>query len=235
MAIKKEKPEIENYQIDKRLKVGRDYPSELLPLLRAFTMREMGFTSNRKEKIRSYQRQISLAEKTFRQYFLHNTKLKIEEDKIEMVRLGKIETITDPKEIQKILKRMKDVDPIHLKCIKRVNARLKYFNPQLMFDGNFTYKLEPFYLEWKKDNLGEAILWSWLAAMIDSKGGLDPELVHECFECKKIFFSRQRKKYHPECQSKYFSKKAVREGIAKRRQKDYRERKKENVRVKEKG
>lgn len=229
----KPKPEIENYQMDPRLKVGRDYPFELSPLVRAFRTREMGFIrTNSKKKIRSYQRQISLAEKTFREYFLHTVQ---GITRIESTRPGKTEVIEEPEEIKKRSKRIKNIDPIHINCIRRVNARLKYFTPRLIGDGGHAYKLEPFTLwENKKDPFGEALLWSWLAATIDSKEGLDPELVHECFYCKKIFFSRQRKKYHPECQSKYFSEKAVREGIAKKRQKDYRERKKKNIRMREK-
>lgn len=223
MAIKKEKSKIENYQMDPRLKVERDYPYELSPLVRAFRTREMGLLrTNSKEKIRSYQRQISLAEKTFRKYFLHTVH---GITNIETSRPGKRETIEDPEEIKKRSKRIKNIDPIHDDCIRRVNARLKYFSPRLIGDGEFAYKLEPFCLwENKKDPFGEAILWSWLAATIDSREGLDPELVHECPYCRKIFFSRQRKIYHPECRSKFSSEKAVKSGLAKKRQKDYRER-----------
>jgi len=222
-----------DYDMDPRLKVERDYPYELSPLVRAFRTREMGFLrSNSKKIIRSYQRQISLAEKTFREYFLHTVE---GIDSITITRPGKSEVIKDPEEIKKRAKRIKNIDPIHVNCIRRVNARLKYFTPQLIgIGGEFVCELEPFNLEYKKDPFGEAILWQWLAIAMDSKKGLDPELVHECPYCNKIFFSRQRKKYHPECQSKYFSEKAIREGIAKRRQKDYRERRKKNVRVKEK-
>lgn len=235
MAIKKEKPEIENYQIDPRLKVGRDYPDDLIRLVKAFITHEMMLTSSSRKKTWSLERQILLAEETFKEYFLHNTTLPIQEKEIIILKDGKEEVVKDSEEIKKVLKKMKDIDAIHLNCIRRINARLKYFSPQLTSNLEHGYKLEPFYLEWKKDNLGEGIVWSWLAATIDSRKGLNPELVHECFYCKKIFFSRQRKKYHPECQSKYFSEKAVKEGIAKRRQKDYRERKKKNVRVREKG
>jgi hypothetical protein len=231
-ANEKSKPEIKNYQMDPRLKAGRDYPFELISLVKAFKTGEMGLLrTNSKEKIWSYQRQISLVEKTFREYFLHTVQ---GITSIKTTRPGKTETIEDPEEIKKRSKRIKNIDPIHLNCIRRVNARLKYFTPRLKDDIEHAYKLEPFYLGNKKDPFGEAILWAHLAMTIDSKEGIDPELVHECLYCKKIFFSRQRKKYHPECQSKYFSEKAVREGIAKKRQKDYRERKKKNIRIREK-
>lgn len=78
---------------------------------------------------------------------------------------------------------------------------------------------------------GELILWAWLAKVIDSKNGLDPRLVHQCPYCKKVFFSRQRRKFHFECRARFFSEKAVREGAAKKRQKEYRERQKEKLEV----
>ena len=232
MREKKNQSQMANYLIDSRLQEKKDYPSELLPLLRAFTTREIGFTTTLKRRDKQiYQRQISLVERTFREYFLHTVQ---GISKILSGKPGKLETIQNASHIEKRAKRIKSIDPVHVNCIRRVNARLKYFAPQLVGDGEVAYRLEPFFLEIKKDPCGEAMLWSWLAVTIDSKEGLDPELVHECLYCKKTFFSKQRKKFHPECQSKYFSEKAVMEGDAKRRQKDYRERRKKKLRAKKK-
>jgi len=218
---------VEKYQIDHRLRPGKDYPVELIPLLKAFRTRSMGFTPpNTRKKIGAYQRQISLAERTFKEYFLHIVEGII---KIRKSLPGKIEVIEDPEKIAKLALKIKTIDPLHVNCIRRVNARLKYFTPQLIGDGEAGYKLEPFTLESKKDLFGEAILWAWLAKVLNSRTGLDPGLVHECLYCQKIFISRQRKKFHPECQKKYFSEKYILEGIAKERQKAYRVRKKENA------
>jgi hypothetical protein len=215
------KDPIQDYQIDPRLKAGKDYPSELELLFEKFKSRKMGLLqTNSKEKIRSYQRQIELVEKTFKEYFLITATI----TGIEKITPGKIERISEPQELEKEAKRVKNFDPIHRNAVRRVNARLKYFTPQLWPRADFGYRLEPFFLDNKKDPFGEVLLWAWLSLAIAE---LDPELVRECAYCGKIFISRQRKKYHPECQRRFFSEKAVLEGIARKRQKDYRERKKE--------
>ena len=68
--------------------------------------------------------------------------------------------------------------------------------------------------------------WEWLAKIIGGPNRLDPKLVHVCYYCKKIFFSKKSEKYHPGgCKSKFFSEKDTREGKAIERMKRYRKKK----------
>lgn len=223
------KPEIKNYQIDDRLKAGKDYPSELELLFDKFLTRKMGpIKTHSKIKRDKYLRQISLIEKTFKEYFLHPVvTLPVEHQRPAIRRdpdTEEISHISDPRDNKFLNPGLKPVF-IH-ELIRRVNARLNYFNPQLSQNIDGSYHLEPFFLDNKKDLFGEAQPWAWLAIAISE---LDPELVRECAYCGKIYISRQRKKYHQECQKRFFSEKAIREGMAKKRQKEYRERKKDKA------
>ncbi|MFH0789148.1 MAG: hypothetical protein V2B13_16240 [Pseudomonadota bacterium] len=113
---------------------------------------------------------------------------------------------------------------IHTSIIRRINARLKNLHPELQRNVSGGYSLKPVVVNLDKDFLAEGRIWSLLADVIDSEKGLNKNLVHECPYCEKIFIARRGKRFHSFCRSKYFSEKYTNEGIAARRQKEYRER-----------
>lgn len=198
-----EQAAIQDYEIDRRLKPGKDYPEGFAFLIEYFRqkhvpgipVKELSESSKKDPKeiarrmwLASYfQKQCALAERTFKEYFLS---LEINREK----------------------------------CIERINTKLRGMSPQLLFDAKGGHELV-FKVTRETVLFGMMELWELLAKAIDSKGGLNPKLVHQCPYCKKIFFSRQRKKYHSECLRRFFSEKYKKEGLGKKWAKDYRERK----------
>ena len=133
---------------------------------------------------------------------------------------------------------LKDDLKIKFQSVDRINRKLKFFSPRIQetTDG---YKLEitPYITsDAPKRSFGHSVNpgligWAWLAKVMD---GLDPGLVHQCGYCKKIFFSKQIKKYHNrmrigedilDCRRKAFQEKYRKEGRNAKRQKEYRLRK----------
>jgi hypothetical protein len=225
---------ISNYEIDWRLKPGKDFPEELLPLILYFRERKIpGFeivkgiapnaaplSSGKYPKSKKLtgivEKQITQAEQIFKDYFLNSTP---QHAKIPYRKSSKIYEVTSP---------------IREKCAKKINARLNYVRPQLIWDSEGGHKID---LSVKAEmNTLAMDVWVFLAQVIDSKDGhgLNPNLVHQCPYCEKIFFSRQRKKFHPACKTRYFSEKAVDSGIAAKRSKKYREKKKNKIKARKK-
>jgi len=108
-----------------------------------------------------------------------------------------------------------------------VNRKLKNFSPHIKgTPGHYRLDLlpssvpdKPLETRWSRLALDA---WGSLAKVM---GEMDHRLFHQCEYCKKIFFSRQMKKYHRECQPKYFSEKYKKEGRFAERMKWYRSRK----------
>ena len=222
---KRPENEISDYDIDHRLKAGKDFPIELLPLTLYFREKKhplFGFvradpkappissspTLLSPDKLKKdkrltgiFQKQITNAERAFRDYFFNE-------------------------------RRATNKIPLRAYWAKKINAHLNRVRPQLFFDGQGGHKID--LAVTAEINIVGMDVWVLLAQVIDSKDGhgLKPKLVHQCLYCEKIFISRQRKKYHPNCKPKFLSEKAVREGKARERQKLYRQRKKKKSRVK---
>lgn len=192
---------IEKYQIDRKLKEGKDYPSELVHLFAWLNDRRpmlqvrkvvKGRDIENVEALRQYEAELSLIEQAF---------------------MGII--------FKRSSKTIKN-------WIKKINAKLLHVHPVLSMSAgtlSFDHEVNLDSLTNSgsaREDVGQAyLLWALLArGLID----LDPKLVHKCPYCKGIFISRQRKKYHPPCRVKFWSEKAIKEGLARERQKDYRER-----------
>jgi len=112
------------------------------------------------------------------------------------------------------------------KCVRKINKRLQRLHP-LLIDGkdtigDWSYFLNPFLPE--DSNNGIILFWASLAKVISDNQII--KLIHQCPACKKIFFSKQSKKYHSECRgpylSKVFSERYVKSGKAAEKQKRYR-------------
>lgn len=240
--------EMPKYLIHRRLKVGKHYPPELPALTSLF---EGGIAifpfalPGQSRKVKNVMRlEIQLIEKTFLDFFLNRSNLIKYELKFDEWK-KKHSTNQNPKaairkELQRLSKAAKiESGPCSIKvvnrCVDRINRKLKFFNPRIQ-SGSEGYKLNftPYFTSenskvfLKKPSLLPVIGWAWLAKVID---GLDPKLFHQCGYCQKIFFSKQIKKFHTECRSKYFSEKAVESGFAKKWQKDYRRRLKKKTKA----
>jgi len=210
--------EIPSYGIDRKLKPGRHYPEELQFLFAFFTSRknpDLGAVSKKLNK--KFERNLVLVERSFKDYFLLPPNATYRD-----LKLNKPLSEMTPREERKIVNNW-----VHDNIVRRINARLKLLNPGLWPNGSGGYKFEPVVVNINKDFLAEGRVWEYLARVIDSEKGLNRNLVHQCPKCKKIFIARRGKKYHSFCRSKYFSEKYTNEGIAARRQKEYRERLKE--------
>ena len=230
MSAKLYEPGIPNYLFDKKLKPGKHFPKEL-PLLTAMfnkpnPLKILGHFSPSRRVNEKAKKEISLAEKTFMDFYfpeilankkqaMHERFINSLDDSLKPAVLGL--------ELQ-----------VKKWCTETVNKRLKYYYPQLFPSPQGQYEnycLTLMLLRKNKDDLGQFEIWEWLAKTIE---GLDPKLVHRCAYCRKIFFSRQKKKFHSQCWPKYFSEKYVSEGIAKKNQKAYRDRKKEKLKGRKK-
>jgi hypothetical protein len=194
------KIQIQNYWIDPKLKKGKHYPPELINLLFFFENRQL-FPSIQNPIIDTHlEAEKDLIEKTFLDFFLRQRNSQVVSD-----------------------------------CVKRINKRLENVNPQIEYDNErkkYLLKL-PYetaidskkYRKYSKQpGLYYLFVWNWLAKVID---GLDPRLVRQCEACKKIFISKQKKKFHSWCRgpylSKLFSARYVKSGKAAEKQKRYRE------------
>ena len=233
---------MDNYNIDRKLKIGKHYPPELLALIKLFEDRfaALHFVKPKVWKVRNtIESEIQLIEKTFLDFFLNRSNLiKYEFVLDEWKR--KHPASKDPKreveiELQRLSEAAKrETGPCDLKvvneCIKRINRKLQFFNPRIQPSGNgYHLNFTPYITG---ENVGTfakrpALLpvmgWAWLARVMDA---MNPQLIHQCEYCKKIFFSKQRKKYHPECYRKYFSEKYREDGRNAKRQREYRLREK---------
>lgn len=242
--------DIPNYLIDIKLKVNRHYPPELEVLTNLF---ERGFaflpfiTEPKSRKVRGkVGMEIQLIEKTFLDFFLNQSNLIKYELDLEKWKKKHIRVKDAKTELNKELQRLREAakeEPgpcdkrIVIRSIDRINRKLKFFNPRIQGGGkgyqlNFTPYITPENTRAfiKKPGLLAVMGWAWLAKVIDK---LDPRLFHQCDydDCKKIFFSRQIKKYHTECRSKYFSEKYKKEGRNAERQRQYRQRKNKKMKV----
>jgi hypothetical protein len=193
--------EVPNYLIDLKLKKGKHYPAEFINLLGFFQNRK-AFISIRDPILDTHlEAEKNLIERTFLDFFLKQRNSKVVS-----------------------------------RCVQRINRKLKNVNPQIERDPDtrryfltmpyntaIDSKKHREYL--RQPELYYCFAWAWLAKVID---GVNPNLVHRCIACKKIFISKQKKKYHPECRgpylSKKFSRKYVESGKAKMKQKAYRQR-----------
>ena len=231
---------VENYWIDRKLKSGKDYPPELIQLTNFFNKKWEPFVKpgGRRER-RQQHKELEQIERIFNEFFFHQSKV-LEFDKkhrdlaVRTLSLlpGQPPFVTRKEDYWQAFLKDHGKDPRGIidRCINKVNAKLKLTSPQFVLRGG-RYYLEPMaanisfrYLQRDK---GEAInVWGLLAKIID---GLDPSLYKQCAYCKQVFFSRQRKKFHPECRSRYFSEKYGKEGRNAERQKQYRLRKKKRA------
>jgi hypothetical protein len=228
---------MENYWIDRKLKPGKDYPPELIRLTDYFNKKLEPFVKPISR--RQQQKELQQIERIFNEFFFHQSKV-LEFDRKHRD-LAVVSASFNPRRLGLVTQRKKDYWQAFLKehgkdprgiinrCINKVNAKLKLTSPQLLLrDG--TYYLEPiavFSMRYLQRDKGAAIdLWELLAKIID---GVNPSLYKQCAYCKQVFFSRQRKKFHSECRSKYFSEKYGKEGRNSERQKQYRLRKKEKT------
>ena len=235
---------MEDYWIDPRLKQGKHYPAELTRLTEVFNGKRVVTHIGKRAKLRKIQegKEVGAIEKMFQDYFLYQARvLKFQkysewgQDKIKASTSGK-EFADKIKALREDLKTEWDREFGTEKpglviegIIKKVNAKLKLAHPQLLsksygpgfyFEPITIYGKRRFFL---RDQAETFTYWELLAKVIAT---LNPRLVHRCqYEpCSKIYFSRQRKKFHTECRSRYFSEKAVKNGFAKKWQKDYRDR-----------
>jgi len=206
--MKTEYIEPPEYLIDSRLKGGRDYPKELEMLI-AFFHRKAPFplVSHHKALLRHFRRKISSIEKAFKEWFINPPG-----EIYKPIKINKPLSEMTQKEYHKVENIF-----VHKGLINRINRHLKKLNPALVPDGLRIdgYKLAYTSIEAKKAGLGESFLWELLAKVIDSETGLDRNLFHQCPFCRKIFISRQRKKYHPQCRVKYLSENYRESGKAK--------------------
>ena len=218
MKSKLSEPDYPKYLIDGKMKAGKDYPPELRILFFIFITRRHPQVIIRYKKLnRIFEKHVALAEKSFLDYFLnspldvYDKNMKHDKPLWEMT----------PKEYSRV-----SLNSIHQRTIKRVNHQLRMFYPRLLPDGKDGWTLDPFTIESKDDPTRSREIWQYLAQAIS---GMKRKHVFPCVRCGKIIISKQKKKYHSYCQAKYFSEKYVKEGIAKRNQKAYRDRKKEKL------
>jgi hypothetical protein len=234
---------MENYRIDRKLKSGKDYPPQLITLIHYFNKKwEPSVKPEGNRGRRQRQKELKQIERIFNEFFFRQSKV-VEFDRkhrdLAVVSAslapGRPGLLTERKKDywQAFLKEHgKDPREIINRCINKVNAKLKLTNPELLPRGG-RYYLEPISVRFsvrslQRNEWAAIDLWELLAKIID---GLDPSLYKQCPYCKQIFLSRQRKKFHSECRSKYFSEKYGKEGRNAERQKQYRLRKKKSSRT----
>jgi hypothetical protein len=225
---------VENYWIDKKLKSRRDYPPELITLTAYISKRwKLSDPGDRRGR-QQQQKELGQIERIFNEYFFCQSKVKEfdkkHRDLIEVYASlipWEPHTVKRGKDYWQAFLEENGEDPRRIinRCIQKVNAKLKETSPQLSEKGG-RYYLDPAAIRFDRRclerNRGGIIeQWILLAKVIDR---VDPPLYKRCAHCQQVFFSRQRKKYHTECRSKYFSEKAVKTGLARKRQKAYRER-----------
>ncbi len=232
------------YIIDSKLKIGKDYPFDLLILFNLFknplpwgqifrnpiTKRELEEElrllradeignipeSKRKEYVAGIQKRFDKGPRGIALGQLKREALSIERI-FEDYFLARSAKIADA-------------------CIEKVNKKLRYVYPVLSKSSvgegkqtglafNFEVTLADF--PWRKDAGFHHLYWLNLARTMTK---LSPKLVHRCPECKTIFISKQRKKYDShECRKTFLIRKAVKTGRAKANQQAYRDRKKKKA------
>lgn len=242
---------MENYQIDPGLKPGKHYPSELVKLIEVFrggrVVQHIGKGARQAQL--QQEKEVKAIENMFKDFFFYQARVlkfqkyfdvKITPDNKAEWSLEKIKSLRQEFD-RKWKEEFGTEEPTLVieGIIKKANAKLKLANPQLLRRSAHFY-LEPiaimltstgakkrFYLR----DRGETFTYWELFAKVIS--GLDPRLVHRCAysKCGKVFISKQRKKFHTECRSKYLSEKAVKSGFAKKWQKDYRDRLKKKIKT----
>jgi len=241
------------YQIDPKLKSEKDYPPEASSLFDLFNsdprfaipIKAQRYNEKLSRYAESqYRREIALIKRTFNEFFLTRARMaKVEKYRYprridldrspheNLSRLGREALRTFRQEWIKDFGIRKDPDRLVNECLKRVNTKLRYFYPEVHPESRGKEEIQKYSLAFptrvrdflKRKDLGAAQpYWMRLAKAII---GLDPRLVHQCPHCKAIFISKQRKKFDtPACRSKFFSEKAVRTGLGRKRQKQYRDR-----------
>jgi hypothetical protein len=214
--------EISNYQIDQKLKRHKDYPAILELLTQAFVA---AAEPNFKDDIVLWG--ISLGRIDGDVFSPEDKKEIVKGLKSQHRRRQFLKEISLMEKIFKnfFLNGWVKVDVMLMqRYFSKVNKKLKLINPVLMSGSDPTGVFINYVpTATKRDRGGVLMRWMWLARIMEN---LDPKLVHECPYCKKIFFSKQRKMYHPECRAKYFSEKYAKDGRSKMWAKDYRKKKK---------
>lgn len=240
---------MEDYWIDPRLKQGKHYPVELTRLIEVFNgKRIMQHVGKGARRVFSKQeKEVRKIKGMFETYFSYQSRMVkfqkyfdiiITQDNKDEWNLKKIRAIR-----QEFSEKWKEEFPserpreVIENIIKKVNGKLRFANPQLLTRSHYFY-LEPIAIVLSSPGAKKKFFsrnidvtftyWELLAKVIDS---LNPRLIRKCAYCGKIYFSRQKKKFHTECRSKYFSEKAVKSGFAKKWQKDYRDRLKKKTKA----
>jgi len=243
---------MEDYWIDPRLKQGKHYPTELTRLIEVFNgKRIMKHVGKGARRVFSQQeREVRKIKGMFERYFFYQSRMVrfqkyfdtvITQDNKDEWNLRKIRALR-----KEFSAKWKEEFPSEKpgevigNIIKKVNGKLRFANPQLLkrsLSWN-TFYLEPIAIVLssmgaKKKFFSRNIdvtftYWELLAKVID---GLNPRLIRKCAYCEKIYFSLQRKKFHTECRSRYFSEKYGKEGRNAERQKQYRQRKQKKLKA----
>ena len=224
--------EIPNYLIHLKLKKGRDYPSELLRLIKIFQEGDKALLFTIKKGISRIQvnNQIRLIEKTFLDFFLNHDSQMVDPCSIEKFQKcyerskplcsKSCSTMIIKKTLDRINRKLGEIHPFIIE--EDLEKKSYSFNPFSYFNSR---NAKHFFKNPRKHALEG---WLMLAKVIV---GLKPNLVHKCEVCGKIFFSKQRKRYHPECYERFISEKRKKEGLNKKYQEAYRQRKKEKLKT----
>jgi hypothetical protein len=168
---------IANYFIDPKLKGGRDYPDELIQLLRLFVggpeaLAIKFFPANDMRANTDFSLEVKLVEKTFRDFFLNRSNVMKYEISYKLPEYDpkKYKTFDDfkadyerertklkrryPNDVRKSRERAsKETGPcsprVISQCVNRINTKLKNFNPQIIFrTSDGRYEIDPTFPMW---------------------------------------------------------------------------------------
>lgn len=224
----------QNYKIDPKLKEGKDFPSELELLLDALD----------RIPVLDNSPALKLHEKRWITVVVEGADGSPRKTTTNLHSGGVSYNPDNPPEKAKFKKYLKElgllektfleffINPLSRevtrRCARRINLRIKELYPDFRYEGgpHKIYWLHPF--RQSRKEFKPLLQWGYLAQVISDHRAI--KLFHQCPWCKKVFFSKQKKKFDTRlCKNKLLSNQRVQKGLAKEAMKHCRERKKKQT------